>query len=253
MRFLSYSGSCCDNPHQNSLQEDGQEIYMNTMFRLYSWFGFVMLHIMVYAANIYYWRRYRINYSKIFGFKQGTELGHRQVLLVAFSIGVFALLCVLANLDMEVDPETKDYQAFTELLPLFLLIGIFGVLYLPFDFFYHSKRKFYLTCMFHCIAAPFMRYHLLIASWAINSLARFKLFEASSSTYVTMVGVTSNTERTLVPSLMRTMVSSSLLLSSLSSLASFSACDDWLMIKNGSQVERTQVLLDNSGGLLQNC
>ena len=87
-----------------------------------SWFGFVMLHIMVYAANIYYWRRYRINYSKIFGFKQGTELGHRQVLLVAFSIGVFALLCVLANLDMEVDPETKDYQAFTELLPLFLLI-----------------------------------------------------------------------------------------------------------------------------------
>ncbi|KAL0813272.1 hypothetical protein Bca101_069715 [Brassica carinata] len=140
---------------RNSLQEDGQEIYMNTMFRLYSWFGFVMLHIMVYAANIYYWRRYRINYSKIFGFKQGTELGHRQVLLVAFSIGVFALLCVLANLDMEVDPETKDYQAFTELLPLFLLIGIFGVLYLPFDFFYHSKRKFYLTCMFHCIAAPF--------------------------------------------------------------------------------------------------
>ncbi|WZY97721.1 hypothetical protein YC2023_070050 [Brassica napus] len=107
---------------RNILQNDGQDVYMNTMFPLYSWFGFVMLHIIVYAANIYYWRRYRINYSKILDFKQGTELGHRQVLLVAFSIGVFALLCVLANLDMEVDPETKDYQAFTELLPLFLLI-----------------------------------------------------------------------------------------------------------------------------------
>ncbi|CAN7098382.1 unnamed protein product [Brassica rapa subsp. narinosa] len=119
-----------------------------------SWFGFVMLHIIMYAANLYFWRRYKVNYSKIFNFKQGTELGHRQVLLVAFSIGVFALLCVLANLDMEVDPETKDYQAVTELLPLFVLIGIFGVLFLPFKLFYYSNRIFYLTCLFHCIAAP---------------------------------------------------------------------------------------------------
>ena len=63
-----------------------------------------------------------MNYSFIFGFKQGTELGYRQVLLVGFTIGVFALLCVLANLDMEADPKTKGYQTLTELLPLFLLI-----------------------------------------------------------------------------------------------------------------------------------
>lgn len=75
----------------------------------------------MYAGNIYYWRRYRVNYSFIFGFKQGTELGYRQVLLVGFSIGVFALLCVLANLDMEADPNTKKYQATTELLPIILL------------------------------------------------------------------------------------------------------------------------------------
>ncbi|CAN7098386.1 hypothetical protein BRARA_F00936 [Brassica rapa] len=139
---------------RNILQNPGQDVYMNTMFPLYSWFGFVMLHIIMYAANLYFWRRYKVNYSKIFNFKQGTELGHRQVLLVAFSIGVFALLCVLANLDMEVDPETKDYQAVTELLPLFVLIGIFGVLFLPFKLFYYSNRIFYLTCLFHCIAAP---------------------------------------------------------------------------------------------------
>ena len=76
----------------------------------------------MYAANIYYWRRYKVNYSFIFGFKQGTELGYIQVLLVGFTIGVFALLCVLANLDMEADPKTKGYQTLTELLPLFLLI-----------------------------------------------------------------------------------------------------------------------------------
>nr|WGW14471.1 PHO1 A splice variant 2 [Brassica rapa subsp. pekinensis] len=109
---------------RNLLQEEGQKQYMNTMFPLYSFFGFIVLHIIMYAANIYYWRRYKVNYSFIFGFKQGTELGYRQVLLVGFSIGVFALLCVLANLDMEANPKTKDYKTFTELLPLFLLLAI---------------------------------------------------------------------------------------------------------------------------------
>ncbi|CAH8391546.1 unnamed protein product [Eruca vesicaria subsp. sativa] len=139
---------------RNLLQEEGQKQYMNTMFPLYSFFGFIVLHIIMYAANIYYWRRYKVNYSFIFGFKQGTELGYRQVLLVGFSIGVFALLCVLANLDMEANPKTKDYKTFTELLPLFLLLAMFVVLVLPFNFFYRSSRFFFLTCLFHCLAAP---------------------------------------------------------------------------------------------------
>ncbi|CAN6878666.1 phosphate transporter PHO1 homolog 3-like [Brassica napus] len=139
---------------RNLLQEEGQKQYMNTMFPLYSFFGFIVLHMIMYAANIYYWRRYKVNYSFIFGFKQGTELGYRQVLLVGFSIGVFALLCVLANLDMEANPKTKDYKTFTELLPLFLLLAMFVVLILPFNFFYRSSRFFFLTCLFHCLAAP---------------------------------------------------------------------------------------------------
>ncbi|CAN8293658.1 unnamed protein product [Cochlearia groenlandica] len=139
---------------RNLLQEEGQKQYMITMFPLYSLFGFIVLHIIVYAANIFYWRRYGVNYSFIFGFKQGTELGYRQVLLVGFSIGVFALLCVLANLDMEANPKTTEYQTFTELLPLFLLLVLFVVLVLPFNIFYRSSRFYFLTCMFHCIAAP---------------------------------------------------------------------------------------------------
>ncbi|KAG2276410.1 hypothetical protein Bca52824_058965 [Brassica carinata] len=139
---------------RNILQEEGQKQYMNTMFPLYSLFGFIVLHILMYAANIYYWTRYRVNYSFIFGFKQGTELRYRQVLLVGFSIGVLALLCVIANLDMDVDPETNDYKGLTELLPLILLIGLFIVLVLPFNIFYRSSRLFFLTCLFHCLAAP---------------------------------------------------------------------------------------------------
>ncbi|KAG2301657.1 hypothetical protein Bca4012_059897 [Brassica carinata] len=139
---------------RNILQEEGQKQYMDIMFPLYSLFGFIVLHILMYAGNIYYWRRYRVNYSFIFGFKQGSELGYRQVLLVGFTIGVLALLCVIANLDMEVDPETQEYKLFTELLPLLLLIVMFIILVLPFNFFYRSSRLFFLTCLFHCLAAP---------------------------------------------------------------------------------------------------
>lgn len=80
--------------------------------------------MLMFAANIYFWRRYRVNYAFIFGLKEGTELGYREILLVSFSLLILALACVLANLDMEMDPVTQDYKALTELLPLGLLVVI---------------------------------------------------------------------------------------------------------------------------------
>ena len=80
----------------------------------------------MYAANVYFWRRYQVNYPFIFGFKEGSALGYREVLLVAFGFAVLALASILANLDMEMDPKTGDYKRFTELLPL-------GVVLVRFD------------------------------------------------------------------------------------------------------------------------
>ena len=77
--------------------------------------------MIMYAANIFFWRRYRVNYSFIFGFKQGTELGYREILLLSFGLVVLGLASVLLNLDMEMDPNTKDYGTSTELLPLNLV------------------------------------------------------------------------------------------------------------------------------------
>lgn len=98
-------------------------LYYNVLnFLARSLFGFIVLHTVLYAANIYFWRRYRVNYSFIFGFNQGTELGYRQVLLLSFGLAVLALASVLLNLDMEMDPKTKAYKELTELLPLGLLL-----------------------------------------------------------------------------------------------------------------------------------
>ncbi|CAN6549200.1 unnamed protein product [Malus baccata var. baccata] len=136
------------------MDEPGGSQYMENMFPLYSLFGFIVLHMLMYAGNIYFWRRFRVNYSFIFGFKQGTELGYREVLLLSFGVAVLALASVLSNLDMEMDPKTKDYKELTELLPLFLLLLLIVILLCPFNIIYRSSRYFSLVCVFHSICAP---------------------------------------------------------------------------------------------------
>ncbi|WOH16409.1 hypothetical protein DCAR_0935962 [Daucus carota subsp. sativus] len=136
------------------MNKEGQRKYMVTMFPLYSLFAFIVLHMLMYAANVYFWRRYRVNYPFIFGFKEGSALGYREVLLVAFGFAVLALASILANLDMEMDPKTGDYKRFTELLPLGVVLIAFFVIICPFNIIYRSSRFFILTCVFHCICAP---------------------------------------------------------------------------------------------------
>lgn len=75
----------------------------------------------MYAGNIYFWKRYRINYSFIFGFKQGNELGYREVLLLGSGLAVLTFAGVISNLEMEIDKRTQSYKAITELVPLALL------------------------------------------------------------------------------------------------------------------------------------
>lgn len=81
--------------------------------------------MLMYAGDIYFWKRYRVNYSFIFGLKQGTELGYREVLLLSSGLAVLTFSCALSNLDMEMDPRTKSFRALTEVVPLGLLIVSF--------------------------------------------------------------------------------------------------------------------------------
>ncbi|XP_017218409.1 phosphate transporter PHO1 homolog 3 [Daucus carota subsp. sativus] len=139
---------------RNLFEKEGADRYMETMFPLYSLYGFIVLHMLFYAGNIYFWKKYKINYQFIFGFKAGTELGYREVLLVSFALSVLALASIHGNLDMEMDPKTKDYKQLTELVPLILLILAFAVLICPFNIIYRSSRYFFLTCAVHVFLAP---------------------------------------------------------------------------------------------------
>ncbi|KAK8710141.1 hypothetical protein V6N13_145480 [Hibiscus sabdariffa] len=139
---------------RNILKSHGRERYMVNIFPLYSLFGYVVLHMLMYAGNVYFWKRYRINYSFIFGFKQGTELGYREVLLLSSGLSMLAFAGVISNLDMEMDPRTKSFKTLTELVPLFLLIVVLSITFCPFNIIYRSSRFFLIRCTFHCVCAP---------------------------------------------------------------------------------------------------
>lgn len=62
-----------------------------------------------------------MNYPFIFGCKQGTSLGFREVLLLASGLSVLTLAAILFHLDFEMDPETERFQFLTEVVPLGLV------------------------------------------------------------------------------------------------------------------------------------
>ncbi|GMI99211.1 hypothetical protein like AT3G29060 [Hibiscus trionum] len=139
---------------RNILKSQGRERYMVNIFPLYSLFGYIVLHMLTYAGNVYFWKRYRINFSFIFGFKQGTELGYREVLLLSSGLSLLALAGVISHLDMEMDPRTNSFRTLTELIPLFLLIVVLSITFCPFNIIYRSSRFFLIRCAFHCVCAP---------------------------------------------------------------------------------------------------
>ncbi|KAK4712428.1 hypothetical protein R3W88_006941 [Solanum pinnatisectum] len=138
----------------NLLEHKDRGQYMDNIFPLYSLFGYIVLHMLMYAGNVYYWKRFRVNYPFIFGFKQGTALGYRQVLLLASGLSLLALAAALSHLDMDMDPKTRKFETLTELIPLALVIVLILIIFCPLNIIYRSSRFFLLRTAWHCLCAP---------------------------------------------------------------------------------------------------
>ncbi|EOA34923.1 hypothetical protein CARUB_v10020007mg [Capsella rubella] len=156
--------------------------YMANIIPLYSLFGFIILHMLMYSANIYFWKRYRVNYTFIFGFKQGTELGYRDVFLISTGLAVLAFVCFLLNLQFDMDWRLRDHKTLPEVIPLGLVAIVLFILICPFNIIYRSSRLFFIRALIHCICAPlfevtlpdfFLADHLTSQIQAIRS---FELF-----------------------------------------------------------------------------
>ncbi|KAL8038585.1 hypothetical protein ABFX02_11G117300 [Erythranthe guttata] len=136
------------------LDHEGRGQYMDNIFPLYSFFAYIFLHMVMYGANTYFWRRFRVNYPFIFGFKQGTELGFREILLLASGISVLTFSAVLSTLDMDMDPETQSFRTIAELVPLILVAVVLVITFCPLNIIYRSSRFFLIRSAWRCICAP---------------------------------------------------------------------------------------------------
>ncbi|KAI8541671.1 hypothetical protein RHMOL_Rhmol08G0080300 [Rhododendron molle] len=136
------------------LKSNGRKVYMENIFPLYSLFGFIILHMIMFSGNIYFWRRFRVNYPFIFGFKQGSELGYREVFLLSSGVAVLTLAGAISNLDMDMDPRMTSFRTIAELVPMGLVTLLGLVMFCPFNVIYRSSRFFLLRCVFHCLCAP---------------------------------------------------------------------------------------------------
>ncbi|XP_052296162.1 phosphate transporter PHO1 homolog 10 isoform X5 [Citrus sinensis] len=117
-------------------------------------FAYAILHMLMYAADIYFWRRYRVNYPFILGFKQGTVLSYREVFLLSTGLAVLALSSFLANLHLDMGSRTEHYRKLTELVPLFSITIVIVIIFCPFDIIYRSSRLFFIKSATHCFFAP---------------------------------------------------------------------------------------------------
>ncbi|KAK9750734.1 hypothetical protein RND81_02G217600 [Saponaria officinalis] len=135
----------------------GHPSYMDNMFGLYSLFLYIVLHMLMYAIDIYLWKRYRVNYAFIFNFKQGTELGFRDVFLLSSGLAVLALASFLANINLIIDKKTgvEDSTTFAKLIPLLVALVFLCIAFCPFNIIFRSSRFFLIKCVFRSICAPF--------------------------------------------------------------------------------------------------
>nr|XP_019070604.2 phosphate transporter PHO1 homolog 10-like isoform X2 [Solanum lycopersicum] len=136
------------------LDKEGATVYLDSIFPLYSFYGYIILHMLIGAANIYLWRCYRINYSFILGFKPGTELDHKEVFLLASGLAVLVLTACLVQLHIRMDSRIQEHETFVELVPLGLLIGLVLICLCPFNIIYRSSRFFLIRSLFRSMCAP---------------------------------------------------------------------------------------------------
>ncbi|KAK9052168.1 hypothetical protein SSX86_028796 [Deinandra increscens subsp. villosa] len=142
------------------MTKEEHAIYVENVFPLYSLYAYIILHMLLYAANIYFWKHCRINYPFIFGFKQGTELSYQDVFLFSTGLAVLTLGTFLVHLHIKVDSVNSIYSKYTELVPLGLLIVFLAIFFCPFNILYKSSRVFLIRCLFRCICAPLYKVQL---------------------------------------------------------------------------------------------
>ncbi|WVZ10143.1 hypothetical protein V8G54_014673 [Vigna mungo] len=162
----------------NSYLGSSDEVGLN-----HNLFGYITLHMLVYAANTYYWKRYRVNYPFLFGFRAGTELDYREIFLLTSGHAV-----------IEMNSRSQQYKTATELVPLILVVLVLLITFCPLNIIYRSSRFFFIRCLFRCICAPVFKVRLADFFLADQLTSQFQAFK-SVELYICYYGLGEHSRR----------------------------------------------------------
>lgn len=94
-------------------------VFQWLLFQLYrSSVMLVLIHMYMYGADLYFWRRLRINYAFIFEFSPGTELGHREVLMVTSVLTTVLIGSMVGHLAL----HSAAKSPYVDFIPLGLVL-----------------------------------------------------------------------------------------------------------------------------------
>ncbi|XP_057839146.2 phosphate transporter PHO1 homolog 9 [Cryptomeria japonica] len=161
---------------QNVYNDKEASRFMESVFPLYSMLGFIFVHMFMYGADLYFWQYFRINYPFIFEFNWGTELGFRELFLIATALSVMTLSGAILNLNL----GTKSLSIPGDFVPLTLVVVLLLALFLPFKILYQSSRLFLLRTALHCIFVPFYKVSLpdfFLADQLTSQVQAIRVFE----------------------------------------------------------------------------
>ncbi|XP_024544648.1 phosphate transporter PHO1-like [Selaginella moellendorffii] len=127
-------------------------------FPMFSTLVLFLLHMYVYACNIYIWRKSRINYAYIFEFEPRSQLKYQDVLLLSTLITMLLIAAMVFYLVLYTIPTTSD--KFREFVPLGALLVWIGVLVLPFNVFYKPARSGLFYSLLRIMVAPLFKVEL---------------------------------------------------------------------------------------------
>ncbi|CAK9274625.1 unnamed protein product [Sphagnum jensenii] len=140
---------------QNNYRTTGGKGYMETVFRVFSTLGLVLLHMYMYGWNVYAWEKTRINYGFIFEFSPGIELHYREVLLICTALSSMLLGTMIVHI-IASTKEAPNYHG-SDWVPLSITLVFLVMLLIPVNIFYKSSRYFFLRCFRRIIFAPFYK------------------------------------------------------------------------------------------------
>ncbi|KAK4780877.1 hypothetical protein SAY87_016983 [Trapa incisa] len=136
----------------------GDSIYMETVYPVFSMFGLMFLHLFLYGCNIFAWRKARINYSFILELCHMKELKFRDVFLICTTSMTVVVGVMLVHLSL----LTKGYS-FTKVqfIPGLLLMVFFLGFICPVNIFYQSSRARLVQVLRNIVLSPFYKVLML--------------------------------------------------------------------------------------------